>query len=161
MQIYLIRHADAEPLAPPITSDDERPLTPAGIKQCRRLAQALAKAEVKLDRVFASPLLRARQTAEEMLRHWDGAAPELIISEALAPDAKSKKRKRFFLSLDGEAVGIVGHQPRLGEWTAWLIGSKKAQLDLAKAGIAFVDCPEGPNKGMGSLQLLVTPEWYS
>jgi phosphohistidine phosphatase SixA len=54
----------------------------------------------------------------------------------------------------------VGHQPDLGEWTAWLIGSKKAHIDLAKAGVAFLACPDGTRKGGGSLVWLVTPDWY-
>src|SRR5437899_1868401 len=101
MEIYLIRHAEAEPLAPPIAADEERPLTTAGLEQCRSLAAALARAEAKLDKIYTSPVMRARQTADEMLRHWTGPAPELIVAECLAPEAKPKSRKRFLMSLEG------------------------------------------------------------
>ena len=47
----------------------------------------------------------------------------------------------------------------MSEFLAWLIGSKKARLELAKAGAAHVDC-ESFGKGGGTLQWLVTPEWF-
>jgi phosphohistidine phosphatase SixA len=53
----------------------------------------------------------------------------------------------------------VGHQPDLGEFAAWLIGSKKAQIDIAKAGVAFIHCEKEVTKGGGSLEWLVPPEW--
>ena len=48
----------------------------------------------------------------------------------------------------------------VAEYAAWLIGNKKAQLDLAKAGVAHIICPDGPRKGEGTLDWLVTPAWY-
>ena len=60
----------------------------------------------------------------------------------------------------GEKVGLVGHMPHLGEYAAWLLGNKKAQIDFAKSGVAMISCGEMPGKSLGSLQWLVTPEWY-
>src|SRR3954447_25115657 len=104
MELYLIRHADAEPLAPPLVADADRPLTTAGLAQCEALAAALSRLGVRLNKLHTSPLTRARQTADELLKYWHGPGPELIVSEALAPDAKPKSRKRFLLSLDGDGV---------------------------------------------------------
>ena len=50
-----------------------------------------------------------------------------------------------------------GHR---GVFTAWLLGNKKVQIDIAKSGVALVTCGDLPGKGQGSLQWLVTPEWY-
>jgi hypothetical protein len=49
--------------------------------------------------------------------------------------------------------------PDLADYTGWLIGSKKAQIDLAKAGVAYLTCPDRPRSGKCSLLWLVTPEW--
>ena len=38
-------------------------------------------------------------------------------------------------------------------------GSKRAQIDLAKAGIAYINVADEPCKGGGVLVWLVTPEW--
>ena len=46
------------------------------------------------------------------------------------------------------------------DFAGWLIGSKRAQIDLAKAGIACISVADEPRKGGGALVWLVTPEWY-
>jgi phosphohistidine phosphatase len=109
--------------------------------------------------VVSSPLLRARQTAEKMLRQWSAPVPELYICEELEPGGRRKRLARFLRDLNREALALVGHQPDLGEFAAWLIGGKKAQIDLAKAGVACIACGDGPRKKNGMLQWLVTPEW--
>jgi phosphohistidine phosphatase SixA len=57
-------------------------------------------------------------------------------------------------------MALVGHQPDLGFYAGWLIGSKSAQVDLAKAGVARITCDDKPGKGRGMLIWLVTPEWF-
>ena len=57
-------------------------------------------------------------------------------------------------------MGLVGHVPDLAAHVAWLIGGKKAQVDLAKAAVAQVVCSEPPDKGGGVLVWLVPPEWF-
>lgn len=160
MDLYVIRHADAQPLSKGgITKDAERPLTAAGQAQCGPLAEALLRQGVRLERVVTSPLLRARQTAEGMLAHLTAPAPELHTCDHLAPGGKRRKLTRFLRGLHAESVAIVGHMPDLSEYAAWLIGSKKAQIDLAKAGVACLHFDEEPGKGDGVLSWLVTPQW--
>ncbi len=161
MDLYLIRHADAEPVGGTIEKDEDRPLTEAGRAQVAALAAALQRAGVHLDKIITSPVLRARQTAEGLLKHWPGPAPELSAADALAPKLNRKKKiKQFLLSLEGHAIGLVGHQPYLGELAGWLIGGKKAHLAIAKAGFARIQTEEAPGKGTGVLTWLVTPEWF-
>src|SRR5205807_2522803 len=70
MRLYLIRHADAAPLGEGGVADDrDRPLTELGHSQCQALAAALQKRDVKVDQIVTSPLLRARQTAEDVQQH--------------------------------------------------------------------------------------------
>jgi phosphohistidine phosphatase len=159
VDLYLIRHADALALGERgITQDSNRPLSEDGEAQAQALGTALQRRGVRLDKMITSPLLRARQTAEGMLRVWSAQLPEVQVCPALAPDARAKKLARFLRGLNGESVGLVGHQPHLGEWAAWIIGGKKARIDLAKAGVAHITCDE-PRKGTGTLVWLVTPEW--
>jgi phosphohistidine phosphatase len=161
MDFYLIRHADAEPLAQGDVGDDaERPLTDAGRAQCAPLAAALERAGVRLDQVVTSPLLRARQTAEGLLKHWPAPAPALHLCDQLAPGGKRRKLTRYLRDLSGPGIALVGHMPDLALFAAWLIGSKKAQLDLAKAGVVHVHFEGRPDKSQGVLTWLVTPEWY-
>jgi phosphohistidine phosphatase len=162
MDLYLIRHADAKPLGEDgIRSDEERPLTDKGKDQSKTLAAILQKKGVQLGLVVSSPLVRARQTAEGMLAHWKATAPALTECEEVSPGGKARKLSKFLRAQSADAIAIVGHIPGIAEYAAWLIGSKKAQLDLAKAGVAHIVCPDGPRKGEGTLQWLVTPEWFA
>ncbi len=161
MQLYLIRHADALALGERgITDDDDRPLSEKGEADAHAAAMALQAKGIMLDKLVTSPLLRARQTAEILLRAW--SRPELILDtcDALAPSGKPRKLSKYLLKTGGDKIGLVGHMPHLGEFAAWLLGNKKSQIDIAKAGVAFITCGDLPAKGLGSLQWLVTPEWY-
>jgi len=160
MNFCLIRHGDAQPVDVTSGLDDaDRPLTEKGFQQCRDLAAALRRAGVELGKVVTSPYLRARQTADELLKHWQEPAPELVVCEALAPGGKDKKLSRFLRGLESDSVTLVGHMPDLAAYAAWLVGSKKTQLNLAKAGAAFIESDTGPNKGAGVLTWLITPAW--
>ncbi len=160
MELYVIRHAEAKPLEGTITDDADRPLTDTGIAQSRALSQCLQKLGVKLDVVLTSPLLRAKQTAEEMLRHWSNPKPPVEVVQELVDAGKRKKLARLLREVGKESVAIVGHQPDLSTFTAWLTGSRKAQLDFAKAGVALVHCTDAPDRGAGTLEWLVTPDWF-
>ena len=161
MDLYLIRHADAKPLGEDGVQDDaDRALTDKGHAESNQLAAALQKHGVQLALVVASPLMRARQTASCMLSHWAHPVPALTECEEIAPDGKPGKLSKFLRKQKVESVAVVGHMPSIGEYAAWLIGSKKAQVDLDKAGVACISFPNGPRKGKGSLRWLVTPAWY-
>ncbi|HMF18490.1 MAG TPA: phosphohistidine phosphatase SixA [Gemmataceae bacterium] len=160
MDIYIIRHADALALGERgVTADEDRPLSERGEAQSRTVGAALLRHGITLDKVITSPYLRARQTAEEMLRSWPPPLPEVHVCADLVPDGKPKKLARFLRGLGSSNVALVGHQPHLGIWTGWIIGSKNANIDLAKAGIVHVTCDK-PKKGLGILHWMVDPEWF-
>jgi phosphohistidine phosphatase len=161
MDLYLIRHADAKPLGEDrISEDADRPLTDQGRDEAKLLATVFQRKGVQLGLVVTSPLVRARQTAEGMLAHWNGSPPALTECDEVSPGGKARKLSKFLRDQPADAVAVVGHMPGIVEYAAWLIGNKKAQLDLAKSGIAHIVCPDGPRKGEGTLDWLVTPAWY-
>jgi phosphohistidine phosphatase len=159
MNICLIRHADAGQRRQEGADDAERPLTEQGREQCRILARALARRGVVLGKVAVSPLIRAHQTAEELLSHWPGPRPELHVCQALKPDGKLRKLTRFVRALESNTVTVVGHMPDLAQYAGWLLGYRKLPLALAKGGAAWIECDPGPSKGRGALIWMVTPEW--
>src|SRR5262249_25887820 len=109
MKLYLIRHAEAVPLGDNgVTRDEDRPLTEKGREQCRIVALALRQLGVRLEKLLTSPLVRARQTADEMLAHWDGRLTELKVIEELEPRSRKRKLLREVLAQGGEAVGLIG-----------------------------------------------------
>lgn len=101
MRLFLVRHAEAAPGEP----DDLRPLTPAGVAAARALGERLAADAPAA--VLSSPLLRARQTAEQIARAA-GIEPEP--DERLAPGA-SADDLRAAATGRGDTIVAVGHQP--------------------------------------------------
>lgn len=161
MHFCLIRHAEAEPVELASSRDDsQRALTETGLAQCQTLSLALNRMGIELGTVVTSPYLRALQTAKNLLEHWPHPLPRLVTCDHLAPGGKFKKLNRTLNSLESDVVTLVGHMPDLALYAAWLIGSKKAQITLSKAGVAWIDCETGPIKGGGILTWLVSPSWY-
>ena len=76
---YLVmRHGEAKNVTEGFVSRDDlvpAPLTEVGVAQVRRLAQTLSG---KVDRIFASPLLRCRETAE-IVRSVLGLSDEQVV----------------------------------------------------------------------------------
>lgn len=160
MNVYLIRHADALPLGTDgIASDEDRPLSDKGLTQVKWLGDAFRRLGVAFAKIGTSPLLRARQTAEGLARHLDLSDEHLGECAALAPGGAPKKLAKFLLKQDGEHIALVGHEPDLSRHAAWQIGDKKANLILAKAGVACIAFDGAPGKGLGTLLWLVTPAW--
>jgi len=161
VDLYLIRHAEAVRLGEAgITDDENRPLTAKGEADAKTVAAGLHRRGITLGAIVSSPLLRARQTADGILRNLPEPLPQMNVCEDLAPGGKFRKLSSFVSDLVADKVAVVGHQPDLGEFAAWLIGSKKAHIEIAKDGVACILCDPKPGKGKGMLVWLVTPEWF-
>ena len=159
MDLYLIRHADALALGERgNTQDSERPLSDKGYAQAKLLGAWMQRKGIALDQIFTSPLLRAHQTAEGMVASLS-SPPPLQPCPELAPGEKPKRLAKVLRRWGAEKAALVGHIPDLPAFAAWLIGSKRAQIDLAKAGIAYINVADKPCKGGGVLVWLVTPDW--
>jgi phosphohistidine phosphatase len=160
LHLYLIRHADAVPRGDPNFADDDRPLTELGKQQSRALGKTLADREIQFDVILCSPLPRAQETVEGLLAGLPEPKPPVEYCPELRPGGKAKKLDREIAKHSGGAIALVGHEPDLGEYAARLIGSKKACIALAKAGVACVACGDPPGKRCGSLTWLITPDWF-
>lgn len=112
MRLYLVRHAEAERGDP----DELRRLTPAGRAAARELGRRLADEGVRPDAVLTSPLLRARETADEIARATDAGVEPV---EALRPGATARDVTAAVAGR-GETVVVVGHQPDCGQIAAAL-----------------------------------------
>jgi phosphohistidine phosphatase SixA len=85
--------------------------------------------------------------------------PALEVFDEIGDKMRPKRVARYLNQLDRPVVALVGHQPTLGRFLAWLIGSKKAQFDLEKGSVAKVTC-ENYGKGGGALNWLITPDFF-
>jgi phosphohistidine phosphatase len=114
VRLYLVRHAEAAPGDP----DELRQLTPLGKAQARALGELLRDEGLQADAILTSPLLRARETGEEIARQLGTKAEP---DERLAPGADAE-HVRAAVEGRGANVVAVGHQPDCGQIAAELTG---------------------------------------
>ncbi len=131
MRLYLVRHADAEPGEP----DELRPLTAYGRRQARELGARLAAEGARGAAVLTSPLLRARETAEEIARALGTTAEP---DRRLAPGATASTVQAAAAER-GTTVVAVGHQPDCSRIAAALTGGPEPPFP--KAGVVALDLP--------------------
>ena len=102
MRLYLVRHAEAAPGEP----DELRPLTQEGRRQARALGKQMLSDDAVPAVVLTSPLLRARETGDELARVFDidSEPVDLLAPGATVDDVRDAVAGR------GHEVIIVGHQ---------------------------------------------------
>jgi len=163
MNLILVRHTEAAKLGEDgTTTDADRLLTELGRTHAAKLAQLFSARGLVPGAVVTSGLVRATQTAEPLAQLLAGESKELAVCGHLAPDQyRPKKLTRFVLGLDQQSVVLVGHNPDLSAYLAWLVGAENSAFDLAKGAAALVEFDGEPEKGEGRLRWLVTPEWYA
>ncbi|MBX9626628.1 MAG: histidine phosphatase family protein [Gemmataceae bacterium] len=160
MNVYLIRHADAGDPRLWAGDDAERPLSELGHRQARALGETFRRLGWAVGAVASSPLVRARQTAEGFLA---GGPAEAGYHESvwLAPGSlRKRKLTRDLAALGAEDVAVVGHDPDLPAYLAWLVEADPENVRLEKGGAALVTFDGEPEKGAGRLAWVVTPDWY-
>ncbi|MEQ1731237.1 MAG: phosphohistidine phosphatase SixA, partial [Vicinamibacterales bacterium] len=113
-ELYLIRHAVAEERGPEWPDDAKRPLTEDGIARMRKAAKGLKRLDVRFDVVMASPLVRARQTADVVASVFD-EKPPLVLTTSLAPGGRySDLLADLQKQVRRTRIALVGHEPDLG-----------------------------------------------
>lgn len=130
VRLYLVRHAEAEPGEP----DELRALTANGRRQARELAARLAAEGADGAPVLTSPLLRARETADEVARVLGTTSTP---DERLAPGATADSVREAATERGGDRVVAIGHQPDCGRIAATLTGGPEPAFPTA--GVVVID----------------------
>ncbi len=145
MKLYFFRHGHAEDSQGPDFDDFTRQLTQKGIDRTGSAAAALVKLGVKPARLFSSPRLRARQTADIL-------AKKLGITITVRDEVNfgfSPDQLRTLIAeagSDNELI-FVGHEPDLSILVSALIGG--GDIVMKKGGMARVDLLAGePLRGV-------------
>lgn len=118
--LVLMRHGPAED-ASPGTSDAERSLTPEGHAAMKHISHGLERVLPRVRVIYASPLLRAEQTARWVSKAYRLRA-EVRTAEALAPGASREEFAAFAAGISERRAVIVGHAPNLREALEVLTG---------------------------------------
>lgn len=150
--IVLLRHGIAED-AGPGQADEERALTAEGHARMKQIARGLERAFPRAQVLYASPFLRAQQTAE-----WVSKAYRLRTvqtTDVLVPSGTPRQLAEFLKSHTERRIILVGHEPNMTSNLLALIGANdRAAVEFKKGGAACVRL----TAGYGVLQWMMTPK---
>lgn len=156
MRIFIVRHAIAEDFSKS-GRDEDRELSPAGRKKMKVAAAGFAGLGMGIDRVFTSPLIRARQTAEILARElkYKGAPEE---TEILAPGHSPEEVCAFLRTLKSvESVALTGHEPNCSQLVSYLLsGPGEVAVEFKKGAICLIESSR-PQRGTGILIWHLSP----
>ena len=155
--LLLVRHAIAEARGPAWPDDTIRPLTKKGEVRMREIARRLKALGETADVVVTSPLKRAKDTALILMRAWSSSS-DVEELDALAPGHTSAQTMAAVADeVTGDRIALVGHEPDLGQFAAWLIGAKHP-VPFRKGGVARIDLEDLARPREGQLVWLATPK---
>lgn len=157
MDLLILRHGEAgrHSLSP---GDSKRSLTSEGRQEIADLSNGLKSLGIKPDRVFTSPLLRAKQTSEIVAKSlkYKGAIEEIA---SLKPEGNRLEFYSILSKLKQDSVVlVVGHEPYLSEMISEAISQSGCRINLKKAGMARIRVISTLPKIRGELRWLLTPK---
>ena len=153
MNIYLIRHGDAEKAAIG-KKDFDRDLTQSGRLKIKVAASGWKNFIASFDYIVSSPLIRALNTAKIIAEEYN-FKKEIVIDKKLAPGSKTENLIEIANSLNYEDVAFVGHQPDMSEHLSNLISGNWANIDFKKGAIAKVSFNNKAHPSKGVLEFLI------
>lgn len=153
MELILLRHGKAEDNH--AEGDGARELVEKGRMQARKAAKLLKTAKLLPDIVLTSPMMRARQTAEEFTNtaEMPGAVIQGWLACGMDPETALKELAGF---REFKRVAIVGHEPDFSGLIQWLLGTAGGTVLVKKGAIACLRV-NPPSRG-GTLLYLVPPK---
>ncbi|QVW21985.1 phosphohistidine phosphatase SixA [Pseudomonas hormoni] len=113
MKLWVLRHGEAEPHGK--RPDSERALTAHGREEVLRTAAKLIG--IPITAIYASPYLRAQETAE-IVRTALNFAPEIRTVEWLTPDNRPQAVAEQLVSVDHAL--LISHNPLVGNLLGYL-----------------------------------------
>ncbi len=163
MELFLIRHADAEPADLGMT-DAERPLSEGGLKKMRKgakgLRNILSGTFPPLDAILTSPLHRAIQTARIIAGEVNDS-DEVIECTPLGGEFSWADLLPFLNRYPPQSrVALVGHEPELGKLAVWLLsgGPKNASIHMKKGSVFCCEIEELTEEPKVQLLWFLTPK---
>lgn len=147
MQLVLLRHGKAEDFPSSGGGDFARALLEKGVDQSRNAARVLSSADFLPDIVLTSPVLRAKQTAEEFCRGT--GIPEPLIQDWLAcgmsPETALSELRAF---VENERVMIVGHEPDFSQLVQYALGAS-GRVEIRKGSLTCLEIhPPSPRASL-------------
>ncbi len=153
MDLILLRHGKAEDSH--VDGDFARALLERGREQSRRAAHLLRSSGKLPSVVLTSPLIRARQTADEFCHAAEipGAVIQSWLACGMSPETAMAELVAF---RDFKRVMIVGHEPDFSHLIQWLLGTTVGYIEVKKGSISCVSI--SPPAQRGILKYMIPPK---
>ena len=150
MRLYLLRHGKAEVGS---GSDAQRQLTPAGVSRMQTAARVIARLKIRPARIFSSPRVRARQTADIVAAALDC---QVEVRGSLDYGFSVADLPALHASLPpGTDLLCVGHNPYLPMMVQELCGG---YVTMKPGGLARIRLD--PGERAGYLEWLIAPRVF-
>ena len=159
MQIFVIRHAEAQQLGQKNAfSDEKRSLTSEGRDRMRDGVKGLRALGVEPDLVLTSPHARALETAEIVAAALGVSRKEIVQTDNLKPGASVDELFAEIKKHTGvESLALVGHEPDLGGIVSRILhGHSRVPIEMKKGSVCCLNVTETVPALHGSLLWLLT-----
>lgn len=161
MELFILRHGRAEAYC---ANDAGRQLVASGRVDVARVIQRSLPELSGVKQIWASPYVRAQQTAEIAAAalgqvSLDQASLGEVFStcDFLTPDADPRYVLDQLTTLPCESLLIVSHQPLVSSLAELACGAAVGRYPMDTAALACIDF-DIPGKGLGYLRWLRHPE---
>ena len=132
MQLYFLRHGHAEDGYN--MNDHDRQLTDDGSARMQTAAQVMARLDLNLTKIYSSPRIRAKQTAQAVA---DALGMPIEITEACNFGFSVSHVQQMAKAHGGnDSLMFVGHNPSMTDVVSELTGTR---FMMKKGGLARVD----------------------
>jgi len=150
VELYLLRHAKAEPHAAS-GRDQDRAITPDGIERLRRVITEAKEAGLDPKWIVASPYLRAQQTAR-IAADILGYTEPILVSTRLVPEAEPEEVWAEVRDIDPDSpLLFVAHEPLLSSTATWLTGERHGIIEFKTSTLVHIDFESVGAKPKGEL----------
>lgn len=153
MELILLRHGKAEDFHQ--DGDAARALVEKGRAQARKAGKLLLRSKWRPEIVLTSPLVRARQTADEFCEAAE--LPGALIQGWLACGMTPKRAMQELAGFgEFKRVAIVGHEPDFSNLVEWSLGVAGGGIVVKKGALACLSIQ--PPSRHGTLRFLIPPK---
>jgi phosphohistidine phosphatase len=158
MDIFILRHGDANTITKKSLDDSKRSLSENGIKEIENVSGLFSKFEIRLDYIYSSPLKRAKQSAEIISR--DQKKAKFVTLDQLKPEGSVEEICKVLSKQKEEAsVLVVGHVPILADLANNIISSSdQPHLSLKTGGLIRIKTLALEPQLRGGLEWLLSPK---
>ena len=155
MNIYLIRHAEAESTSE-LKPHEERELTPRGIAILKASADVWKNYITGIDIILSSPLKRAMQTAKIIKEAFE-VKNDIMQEISLLNGGLTEDLINIAGSLGMDELAMIGHQPDIGIHISIMLGADELNCWIPTSAIAKISFDGNPKIGKGKLEFLIPP----